>query len=139
MDNIEQKSNAPIEMTPEQKLEIFREEMKRIKEVEMNKKQAWEERGKTGEAYNPHFDGIDPEYLGQAEREVYEKYKNDELSVDLFYELKKSALKEYDKLSISESNEKFRSIIDFWAHLGNLMQKRIGRRQIEELKRRKNQ
>src|SRR3989344_1651488 len=104
MDNIEQKSNAPIEMTPEQKLEIFREEMKRIKEVEMNKKQAWEERGKTGEAYNPHFDGIDPEYLGQAEREVYEKYKNDELSVDLFYELKKSALKEYDKLSISESN-----------------------------------
>lgn len=126
VNNIEQKSNAPVEMTLEKKMELFRVEMKKMKEIEMNKKQAWEERGKTGSAYNPHFDGINPEYLGQAEQEVYEKYKKDELSIDLFNSLKKSALAEYyDKPSV-DLNDKDKAIIDFWAYLSNLVIVREG-------------
>lgn len=137
--NIEKKSNAPVEMTPLKKLEIFKDEISRTKEVEMNKKRAWEERGRTGEAYNPHFDHINPEYLGQAEREVYEKYKNDDLSVNSFNELKKSEMKKYQELSMSDINgqEERKTIVDFWAYMGNLVQAREGRRQVEELKRKK--
>lgn len=138
MNNIEQKPNAPVEMTPEKKLEIFRVEMKKIKEVEMNKKRAWEECGEVGEAYNPHFDGIDPDYLGQAEQEVYEKYQKDELSIDLFNELKRSAMAKYDKPS-ADINDKDGAIIDFWAYLSNLVTVREGRRQLEELRWSKNQ
>lgn len=138
MNNIEQKLNTLAEMTPEKKLEIFKYEMKKIQETEMNKKQAWEERGRTGEAYNPHFDGINPEYLRQAEREVYEKYKNDDLNADAFNELRKSALGKFSKLSVN-NDEEYRTILDFWAYMGNLVGARESRRELEELKRKKGQ
>ncbi len=138
MNNIEQKSNMPAEMTREKKLGIFRDEMKRIKEIEMNKKQSWEKRGKTGEAYNPHFDGINPDYLGEAEREAYEKYKSDDLSADAFSALRMSAIGKFDKLSVNINNdEEYRTVVDFWAYMGNLISIKEVRRQLEELKQKK--
>jgi|SRR3989338_4747868 len=137
MNNMEQKSNTPIEITREKKLEIFRDEMRRIKEIEMNKKQAWEERGETGETYNPHFDGINPDYLGEAEREVYEKYQNDDLNADAFNELKRLAMEKYNKLPVNISEKEHRTIADFWAYMANRVSAREGRRQLEELRQKK--
>lgn len=136
MNDIEQKLNAPVEMTPEKKLEIFIVEMKKIKEIEMNKKQAWEERGKVGEAYNPHFNGINPDYLGQAEREVYEKYENNNLTVEEFQALKKSAMEKSKDLPVEDKKT---TLDNFWGHMSNLMQIKEGRRQLNELKQKKSQ
>lgn len=136
MNNTEQKLNALAETTPEKKLEIFRDEIKGIKEIEMNKKQLWEGRGKTGEAYNPHFDGINPDYLKEAEREAYEKYQNDNLSADAFNELRRSALGKFSKLSVN-NDEEYRTILDFWAYMSNLVGVREGRRELEKLKRKR--
>lgn len=135
--NIEKKSSAPVETTPLKKLEIFKDEIRRTKEVEMNKKRAWEERGRTGEAYDPHFNGINPDYLGEAEREVYEKYQNDDLSIDAFNALKRLAIGKYDKTHANIDEKEYRAVNDFWAYMANRVNAKEGPRQLEELKRKK--
>ncbi|MDO8676140.1 MAG: hypothetical protein Q7K16_00545 [Candidatus Azambacteria bacterium] len=136
MNNTEKKSNMPTETAPKNKLEIFRDEIAIIKETEMDKKKDWENRGHEGEAYNPHFDTINPEYLGETEREVYEKYKNDNLTVEEFRALKSEAIKEYEKLP---AGDKKSTSGDFWAYVANLVNTKDLRRQLEEMRRKKNQ
>lgn len=132
MNNIEQKSSTPAEMTPKSELEIFRDTIKEIKEEEMTKKKAWEARDMEGEAYNPHFDLINSEYLEEAEREVYEKYQSDHLTVEKFRTLRSAAMKDYEKLPAGAEKD---AIGDFWAYIGNLVTAREDRRELEELKR----
>ncbi len=133
MDNIEQKKRMAAESKPKSELEIFKDVIQEIKEVEMAKKKAWEERDMKGEMYNPHFDLINPEYLREAEREVYEKYKNDTLSAEEFNALKIEANKNYEKLPDAEKA----ALNDFWGYIANLVTAREGRRQLEEMKLRK--
>lgn len=61
-------------------LDAFHEEMRGLKEAEMKKKEAWEKRGHKGEAYDPHFDDILPEFLSDKDRVIWEKIKNQTLT-----------------------------------------------------------
>lgn len=136
MDTIEQKQITPTETLPKSELEIFKDKIKEIKEAEMNKRKAWEDRGMEGKAYNPHFDAINQDYLEEPEREVYEKYQDDNLSTDEFRELRSAANKNYKKLPVDAKKE---TLSNFWAYIGNLVTAREGRRQLEEIKRRNSQ
>jgi len=70
-------SQEKMERTP---LEIFREEMRVLKSGEMKKKKEWETRGRRGEAYDPHFDDISPEFLTEEDRIIWSKIKNQTLT-----------------------------------------------------------
>lgn len=60
------------EKTP---LELFQEEIRALVEQEHEKKQAWEERGRTGEAYNPDLIEVNHESLIEDDRIIFEKWK----------------------------------------------------------------
>lgn len=87
-----------------------------------------------GEAYNPHFNANKPDYLGEAEREVYENYLGDNLSIDKFRELRSAAYKDYEKLPADAKKE---TLNYFLAHIGNLISAREGKRQLEEKRHKK--
>lgn len=66
----------------EKLLNGLRNEIEEIRENEMANKKSWLARGKTGEAYNPHFDDIDPQYLNEEDLIIYKKFKEDTLSFE---------------------------------------------------------
>lgn len=134
MNTIEQKPNASAETLPKNELEVFRDRIREIKEIEMAKKRDWERRGMKGEAYDPHFDLINPECLGETEREVYDKYQDGTLTADEFLALRDLANEEYEKLM--DGAEKT-ALNNFWAYLGNLVSVKEMKRQLEEMKRKK--
>jgi len=119
------------ELSPEEKLGLFREEIGDIKTGEMEKKKEWEAREKTGEAYNPHFDIIDPGLLSGAEMEIYEKFKKGE--DDEFANLREEALARFKGRDV-ENDPEYKSAHAFLMYLGNIVNARELRRQIEKLK-----
>jgi len=119
----------------QERLESFQSEIQAIKDGEMAKKAKWEERGRTGEAYDPHFNDINPDYLGDFERSVYEKYKSNDLSEEEFGQLRSETAEKYKE--IPADDEKYQTLRNFWAYLGNLINIRNARRKIEEIRKRK--
>lgn len=67
----------PINPSPEEKLEQFRQEIGLLKAQELEKKEK-------GEQYNPHFEIIEPSVLNDRDQEIYEKYKGGTLEREEF-------------------------------------------------------
>ena len=53
-------------------IDIFREEIKAWIDEQNEKKRLWEVRGKTGETWDPHAEKINPEYLTDDDRLIWE-------------------------------------------------------------------
>jgi len=77
------------------KLDLFGAEIERIKEKEMLKKKEWEENNERGEAYEIHFDEIDPEELTEEDCDIYNKFKDDTLTLKGFLEYEQSILETF--------------------------------------------
>lgn len=58
-------------LSSEEKLKAFRDEVRQWTAEEAARKQAWEERGKTGETYDPHAEHINPEYLTEEDGAIW--------------------------------------------------------------------
>lgn len=101
----------------EELLDGLRNEIEEIRENEMANKKSWLARGKTGEAYDPHFDDIDPQYLKEEDLMIYKKFKEDTLSFE--------EMREYqDKMTEEAGGSDFinpinRSRNNFQAYLAN--------------------
>ena len=119
--------------TPEEQLEEFRAEIKAIKDAEMAKKKAWEERGRTGEAYDPHFDQIKPEFLEQPERMAYAAVEADQMTAKelrwLHHDANRAAAERFGK---REESPQRQSVNDFWGFLTNRFMGRKAPRRKEE-------
>lgn len=74
----------------EQSLEDLGREIARIKEEEMRKKDEWLKNGMKGEAYDPHFDRIDVNYLTNEDLEVYKKFQEGDLLKEEFLNYKEN-------------------------------------------------
>lgn len=99
--------------TGEEVLEDFRSEIALKKREEMAKKAK-----SGGKRYDPHFDDIDPQYLG---KEDYEAYRNLELmDPSTFRRLRQERFAAFsDKLN-EEEDDRHKSVKTFWAYLANL-------------------
>lgn len=95
--------------TEKEQLTSFRKEIQQIKDAEMAKK------AEGRKDYNPHFETIDPQELGEREYEAYRSYKNGALKVDHFCELREKTNEAHQDKPIP------RSIRMFWGFLGNEM------------------
>lgn len=68
--------------TSETPLARFQKTMETIKAGELLKKAEWETRGKTGDAYDPHFDAISPGFLTDTDRQLWDKIETKTLTRD---------------------------------------------------------
>ena len=111
-------SEEEIEVS-EEDMQEFKDKFDKLKKNEMQKKEKWIARGKTGEEYNPHFDYVESKFLGKREFKVYEKY-NEGITPDKFNEMRSPVIKDLlemkDKNSelikaIKEQNELIKSFI----------------------------
>ncbi len=121
------------ELSPEEKLGLFHEEIGDIKAGEMEKKKEWEAREKTGEAYNPHFDIIDPEFLSGAEMGIYERFKSGELNDEEFRALREEALSRFSGRNV-ETDPEYKSAHAFLMYLANTIHAQESRKQLDKLK-----
>jgi hypothetical protein len=69
-------SEPKKELSPKEKLEIFRSEIQSLKDLEMAKKIEWEKRSEKGMSYDAHFDSIAPSELNSRDMGIYDKFKN---------------------------------------------------------------
>jgi hypothetical protein len=79
MENLPKKENMSLDK--------FRSEVQSLKEKEQNKTEE-----KTG-----HFVGCNPDELGEGEREIYEKYVKDILTLEELIEYRKKIIKQGNK------------------------------------------
>ncbi len=135
MEKIEEQFNEQ-ELSPEEKLDNFRNEIIGIKDGEMKKKEEWEARGQKGETYNPHFDIINPELLSGAEMGIYEKFKSGGLDNKKFGVLRGDALSRFSEDDV-ETNPEHKSAHAFLMYLSNIIHAQELRRQMDEFKRKK--
>ena len=110
--------------SPEKKLREFRDKIQKIKDEEMRRKTEWETRGRKGGIYQPEFDTIDSEDLGELELAVWEKYEKGGLTMEDFLKLREEAIKSYDAfyreaVDDPEKLKKHPSCSSFWAWLVN--------------------
>jgi|GEM_PF-6557973 len=131
MENFENKEQE-VELSPEEKLENFRGEITEIKEGEMEKKAEWEARGQKGAAYNPHFDGINPEFLSATEMDLYEKVKEGNLNEEKFRELCAEVAARMNKED--EDKPEHQTVDYFLMYMANIFNAQNMRKQIEKLK-----
>jgi hypothetical protein len=122
--NFEKQNQIPE--TPEKEIKEFRDEIQKLKNAEMAKKE-------DKKYYNPHFDNIDAKYLGWREYEAYKllrkgikeikeegKIENTEEFIDKFIKLQKAVFNIYNvEFKNNNENPEYQTLNDFWAYLGN--------------------
>lgn len=91
-----------------QSLEAFREEMRALKAEEMRKKEEWEARERKGDAYNPHWDSIEPDDLGEYERQQWRAQQARGLTRKELGDYAKHLAAEYARL---RSRDSFRQLL----------------------------
>lgn len=119
-EEIKNEESVEEEKISEEELSGFRDKIQKLKEIEMQKKEDWIARGKTGEEYNPHFNDIDTKFLEKSDFELYKKYEEG-IELNEFEEMKASVVKELSEIKEKDPERyNFRSV--FWEYVANLIQ-----------------
>ena len=110
-----EKIEKNLKNNPDNDLDKFTKEMKRLKEEE------------TGERKTAHFEEINPKNLTEEDKEIWHKYQSDNLTVKEFLTYQSNIPRE-------EQDRKH-----FSAYIGNLLTVRMGTKQLEKMKEKENQ
>ena len=94
-------------------LDYFKEEMKAWVDREIQKKKEWEDRGETGEAYDPHADFLRPELLNETDMTIWQKIKDETVTKDdvALYNQKFEEETAHDPPDVFESRENFKAMV----------------------------
>lgn len=94
-------------------LDGFRSEIQLWIGTELQKKKEWEERGETGEAYDPHADFLRPEFLNETDMIIWGKIKDETVTKDDMMEYSQKFEEEtaQDPPDVFESRENFKAMI----------------------------
>lgn len=118
-------------LSPEEKLNAFRDEMRQWIAEEAAKKQAWEQRGKTGEAYDPHAEHINPDCLTDDDAAIWRETRTQTLTREHWDAYAQKV--DEDMKTMSEHTQESRSFFkEFMANEANNI---LFERELEELER----
>ena len=94
-------------------LEEFQGEIRSWIEVEIEKKKEWEERGETGESYDPHADLIKPDLLNETDMEIWRKLQDGSITSEDMTEYNRKFTEETagEAPDVVQAREEFKAMI----------------------------
>ena len=94
-------------------LDNFKNEIREWVSAELEKKKEWEERGETGQAYDPHADLIRPELLNETDMEIWKKLQNGSITNETMadYNRKFSEETSGEAPDVVQAREEFKAMI----------------------------
>mgnify|MGYP001558641942 CR=1 FL=1 len=115
---------------PEEKLNAFREEIRAWVAEESAKKQAWEERGRTGEAYDPHAEHINADHLTDEDAAIWKEIQDGTLTREHW-----DAYVQKSKEGVTTAPEAIQASRKFFmAFMANAAQAALIERELEDMK-----
>ena len=116
---------------PEEKLNAFREEMRAWVARQTENKKVWEARGMTGDAYDPHAEGINPDYLTEDDRAIAEKISAGTITSEEW-----GAYTSTQKKQLEDAPEEIkRSMGMFRAYMANVASPILMQKELDRMKR----